>query len=385
MKRILLFIFVFMVLAGLTCGLGYFQFVQKPELVKAMMAKAAPPLPTVAVAEARTETWSPRLPAIGTFRAFQGIDFAPQVGGIVEAIHIDSGQDVEKGARLFDIDSSVEKADLKNNLATLKNTELALDRQRQLNTGGNTTKANVDAAEAARDNAAASVERARATIAQKTLIAPFAGRLGIRKIDVGQYVSSGMSTITLQQLDPIFVDFPVPEQSLADLKPGEPVEVTVDSYPGKIFRGKIKTVDARVSQDTRNILVRAEFENKDKKLLPGMFANVDVVAGSPAKVVTVPRTAVTYSLYGDSIYVVRAVAPTEGGAKASPVPGDFVYQLERRFIHTGEARESRVSIADGISPGETVVAEGQLKLQPNSRVKIDPDARIQPPAILPKE
>lgn len=385
MKRIALFLAVFLLLAGLVGGLAYVQFVFKPEMIKGFMAKAAPPPATVAVTEVRQETWSPRISEIGTFRAVQGIDVAPQVGGVITAIHIDSGQDVAASAPLFDIDTSVEQADLLNNEATLKNADLALDRQRQLTRSGNTTKANVDAAQAARDSAAASVQRVKALIAQKHIVAPFAGRLGIRKVDLGQYVSPGTSLITLQELDPIFVDFPVPEQSLAILQPGQTVEVKVDAFPGRVFRGKIETIDARVDQNTRNVLVRATFANKDDALRPGMFANVDVVAGKPASVVTLPRTAVTYSLYGDAVFVVVPAEPQGGGAQASPIVGDIPYKVERRFVRTGDARKDRVVITAGVKAGELVVSEGQLKLESGARVRIDRKAGLVPPSVLPRE
>ncbi|WP_026605723.1 efflux RND transporter periplasmic adaptor subunit [Methylocapsa acidiphila] len=389
MKRIIIFVLALIFFIGLGGGLGYFQFVIKPQMIKSIISQAAPPPPAVAVEAAKTEVWTPRLPAIGTFHAFQGIDISPQVGGAIVAVRVESGQDVEKGAHLFDIDNSVEQADLKSNLATLKNADFALDRQRQLSISGNTAKANFDAAEATRDTAAAAVERVRATIAQKTLVAPFAGRLGIRKIDLGQYVSPGSSLITLQQLDPIYVDFPVPEKSLDLLKPGETLEVGVDAYPGEIFRGTVKTIDARVAQESRNVLVRGELENKKRRLLPGMFANVNIVAGAPAQVVALPRTAITYSLYGDSVFVVIPAAPETGAAQAASVQAspanDAPVKVERRFVRLGESREDRVAVLEGVRPGELVVIEGQLKLQPNQRVRVDPNAHLEPPAKRPKE
>ena len=172
------------------------------------------------------------------------------------------------------IDDSVEQADLKNGMAQLKNMDVSLDRQQTLVAGGNTAKAQVDTALAARDSAAATVERTRAVIAQKAIAAPFAGRLGISKVDVGQFLAVGTSVVTLQQLDPIYVDFQSPEQSLRTLAVGQQATMTLDAFPGRTFTGKIAAIDARVSQDTRNLLVRAEFPNPDHKLLPGMFANI---------------------------------------------------------------------------------------------------------------
>ncbi|WP_020175041.1 efflux RND transporter periplasmic adaptor subunit [Methyloferula stellata] len=384
MKRALLFLFVLILLVSVTGGLGYFQFVVKPQMIKTIIASSAPPPPAVAVAKAVVDTWTPRLPAVGTFRAVQGIDVSSQLAGTITAIHVQNGQDVAKGAALFDIDTSVEEADLKNNLATLKNNEISLDRQRRLTDSGNAAKANLDAAQMARDTAEATVEKMRATIAQKTVVAPFAGRLGLRRYDLGQYLSPGTAFITLQQLDPIYVDFPIPEQSIARLKPGEPLEVTVDGYPNKTFRGKIETIDARVAQDTRNVTVRGLFANPDRVLLPGMFANVAVIAGESVERVVLPRTAITYSLYGDSVFVVVPVAPPADGAQAA-AQSDISYKIERRAVRTGDVLEDRVAILEGVKAGETVVTEGQLKLQAEARVRPDFDAKLTPRAVRPKE
>lgn len=385
MKRSILFIAVLAFLVTLSGGLGYFQFVYKPEMIRRFILAAPPPPASVAVVTPQVEVWAPRLPAIGTFRAVQEIDIAPQIGGSVVSVRVESGQDVEKGAPLFDIDNSVEQADLKNNLAVLKNAELALERQHQLILGGNTAKANYDAAEAARDSAAASVQRVRAIIAQKMLTAPFAGRVGIRKLDLGQYVSPGTSLITLQQVDPIYVDFPIPEKSFGVLKTGQDIEVEVDAYPGQIFRGVVKTIDARIAQESRNILVRGQLDNPKKQLWPGMFAKVNVIAGAPQKVVTLPRTAITYSLYGESVFIVQPVSPGTGGAQAAAIKEDAALAAVRRAVQTGDIRDDRVAIIDGVAPNETVVAEGQLKLQSGSRVRIDKDAHLEAPVKRPKE
>ncbi len=358
----------------------YFQFVVKPAMIKSLIPP--PPPTTVAAAAAAVEVWQPRLSAIGTLRAVQEIDIAPQIGGAIVAVHAQSGQDVEKGTPLFEIDSSVEQADLKNNLAVLKNAELGLERQRQLIEHGNTAKANFDAALAARDSAAAAVERVRAIIAQKTLSAPFSGRLGIRKLDLGQYVSPGTSLITLQQLDPIFLDFPVPEKSLNALRPRQAIEAAFDAYPGQVFRGIIKTIDARVAQESRNVWVRSELSNKQKLLLPGMFANLNVIAGEPQRVVTLPRTAITYSLYGESAFILK---PEAGPDPAQPGEGGRAMLAERRPLRAGEARGERVAILEGVAPGELAVSEGQLKLHSGSRVRIDWNARLESAPERPKE
>jgi membrane fusion protein (multidrug efflux system) len=378
MRRAIVFFLVLVLLVGLAGGLGYFQFVFKPEMIRNIISKAPPPVATVAVTAAKTEEWPPQLPAIGTFRAFAGIDIAPQIGGVITGLHFDSGQDVDKNAALVEMDDSVEEADLQSNIATLRNADLTLDRQRQLIKGGATSHSTLDSAQATRDQAAAAVARSRALIAQKKLTAPFAGRLGLRKVDLGQYIAPGTSIVTLQQLDPIYVDFPIPEQSFAELKIGEAVEIAVDAWPGRTFHGTIKSIDARVSADTRNILVRAEVENKDKALRPGMFANVNVLAGAPRKVVTLPRTAISYSLYGDSVFIVKP-APAEAGS-AQAAPADQPMIAERRVVKVGDTRGDRVAVTEGVSEGDQVVSQGQIKLLPGTRVKVEKN----PPPLAPQ-
>ena len=369
-----------MLLCLLVGGLSYFQFVLKPKAIHDIIGGMKPPPSAVVVAQAKTEQWVRRLPAIGTFKPVQGIDLAPQVGGIVKAIRFDSGQEVVAGTVLVEIDATTEQADLDSGLAQMKNADLSLARQKELVAGGNTSRATVDAAQATRDSAAASVERARAIIAQKTIAAPFPGRLGIRKVDLGQYLSPGTALVTLTQLDPIFVDFTLPEQQLAQVSAGQNTDITVDGFPDT-FPGTVKSIDSRVSQDSRSAVIRAEVTNHDKKLLPGMFANVAVLSGEPRDVVTVPRTGVTYSLYGDSVYLVKPAPPAaqpgaaqaaEAPAAAAPLDPNQDLVVERRFVRTGEARGDRIAVLEGLKPGETIVTEGQIKLLPDAHVKITP-------------
>ncbi len=373
MLRAFAFLVVAIVFAALAGGLGYFQFVMKPQFIKTAIASAPQPVPSVSVVAATTESWEPRLNAIGTLRAVAGIEIEPQVGGVIKALHFDRGQDVAKGDVLVEIDDSVEQADLRANVATLKNADINLDRQKGLITGGNTAKATLDQAQAARDTAAAAVEKSKALIAQKVIIAPFSGRIGLRKGDIGQYVTPGISVANLQQLDPIYVDFPVPEQNLAAVKIGAEISVTVDAYPGRVFKGVVRALDARVSPDSRTALIRGELQNPDKTLLPGMFANVGLSTGAASSLVTIPRTGVSFSLYGDTIFVVQPA-------------GDNVATLDRRVVKVGDTRGDRVAILDGLSTGEQIVSEGQLKLAPNMRVKIDNSAALPPPpSPRPKE
>jgi RND family efflux transporter MFP subunit len=372
-RRPAVFALVLVVLVALVGGLTYFQLVLKPTFIKNAISAAFAPKPTtVAVEAAKVEHWAPQLSAIGTLRAFQGIVVAPQVAGVVSAIHFESGDDVAAGAPLVDLDTSVEVADLANGLAQLKNANVTLDRARALIANGNTPQSTVDAALAARDSAAASVEHTRAVIAEKAIKAPFAGRLGLRDVDLGQYVAAGANLTTLQQLDPTYVDFSAPDDALANLAVGEETTLEVDSQPGREFKGKVTAIDARVNSDSRNVTVRAEFANPDRKLLPGMFADVTVTTGAPADVLTVPRTAIVYSLYGNNAFVVVPAKSGEG------------LVVERRFIRVGATRGERIAILEGVKAGEKVVIAGQIKLQPNSPVAIDEGGALPPPAETPK-
>ncbi len=394
MKRATILILALVILLGAAAGLGYFQMVVKPAMIKGFIQKAGQPTNSVAATQAKNETWTPTLTAIGSLRATKGVEIAPQVGGVVRAIKFESSQDVKKGTLLVEIDDSTEQADLKSSQAALVNAQTTLDRQSKLVSGGNTTQASLDQATAARDQAAAAVERIKAVIAQKRIAAPFDGRLGIRRIDIGQYVSPGTPLVTLQQLDPIYVDFQAPEQYFALLAVDQSIALTVDAFSGKTFNGKIKFLDARISTDTRSVLVRGEIENDEKKLLPGMFANVSVSAGAPRQIVTLPRTAVVYSLYGDSVYVLKTPEAKPGEAQAAQPPNatqpqgaaqaDALYEIERRFVRLGETQRDRIEITEGVKAGENVVSEGQVKLFPGMRVRIDPKAALAPMNPMPK-
>jgi membrane fusion protein (multidrug efflux system) len=381
-------------LAALLVGaLAWFNFSFKPDMIKGFISAQVPPPVTVTSEKARTEEWVERLTSIGTLFSSHGVDVASQVAGIVTEVHAESGSDVQQGAPLVQIDIAVELADLASAKAVLAEAEVAFQRQTNLIAKQVTSEASVDTARAKRDTAQAAVNKIQAVIAQKTIKAPVSGRLGIRKVERGQYVSPGMTLVTVQQLDPIRADFPMPEQAIGKLKVGQPIEIAVDAFPGKVFKGTIESLDARVAQDTRTLLVRGSLPNAERKLLPGMFANVTVLVGNPRTVVTVPRTAINYSLYGDSLYVVKAVdAPAQTAAKggpgqavAAPGAGERKLVAERRFVKTGQAREDRVAIVEGLKAGEEVVTTGQLKLNPGATIRIDNAQLLVRPEERPKE
>lgn len=369
-----------LILVGLFVGgLAYFQLVFKPAMIKEFLSSQTPPAATITAEAVQSEAWIERLPAIGTLIASQGVEIAAQVSGIVTGIGFESGQDVEAGAKLVQLDISVEEADLASAAAILKEAEVSFNRQADLLKKSVASEANVDTARAKRDSAEAALNRIKALIAQKSILAPFSGRLGIRHVELGQYISPGLAMVSLQALDPIWVDFPMPEQNVGKLRVGAAIELTVDAFPGRTFNGSVASLDARVSQETRTLLVRGTLANPERILLPGMFANVAVLAGAPQQALTVPRTAITYSLYGDSVYVLKALADQPPPA----TPEDTLFTVERRFVKTGQMRQDRVAISSGLTQGEQVVTTGQVKLFNGSHVKVDNSQALVPPAVRP--
>ncbi len=379
------------ILAAIFVGvLAMWNFVWKPDMIKGFIAANVPPPVTVTSEVARTEKWIEQLTSIGTLFSSHGVDVTSQVAGIVTEVHAASGADVEQDAPLVQLDIAVEQADLASAKAVLAEAEVVFQRQSNLIAKQVTSEASVDTARSKRDTAQASVNKTEAVIAQKTIKAPVSGRLGIRKVERGQYVSPGMTLVTLQALDPMRADFPMPEQAIGKLRVGQQIEIAVDAYPGKVFKGTIESLDARVAQDTRTLLVRSSLPNPERKLLPGMFANVTVLVGEARPVVTVLRTAVTYSLYGDSVYVVKAAEPedkgTGGQAAASPAGGSERKLIaERRFVKTGQARDDRVAIVSGLQAGDEVVTTGQLKLNPGAAIRVDNAQPLVRPEERPKE
>src|SRR5262245_11111954 len=381
------FILTAVIIAALLGGLGYFQFIFKPQMIRSFLSQMKPPPATVTAEPARSERWIERLSSIGTLIASQGVEVTSQVAGIVTEVLIESGTEVEHATKLVQLDTSVEVADLASAVATHREAEVAFARQADLMNKKVTSEANLDTARAKQETAQAAVKRIEAVIAQKAITAPFSGRVGIRKVEKGQYVSAGMALVSLQALDPIRADFPMPEQHIGKLQVGQPIELTVDAYPGEVFKGEVQSLDARVAQDTRTLLVRAILPNRERKLLPGMFANGTVRVGRPGDGVTGPRTAVTYSLYGDSVYVANPASETVDTKAGAPVAGEPAARqmvAERRFVRTGQVRGDRVAITFGLGAGELVVTTGQLKLNPGATIHIDKSQALSPPPDRPK-
>ena len=367
------------VLAGVVLVLGgfaVFHFVILP----ARLAEFLAPLPPVAIsaAKAKAETWQSELSAVGTVKAINGVEIAPEVDGIVRRIAFESGAEVKAGELLVELDSAVEAAELKRNQALLVDAELRFKRGAELLKRGAFAQAELDSIDAARGAVRAEVERMEVLIAQKSIRTPFAGRLGIRQVDLGEYLSPGTPIVTLQTLDPIYVGFPLPERYLSRIAVAQPVEVEVDAYPERLFDGRIASIDARISQATRNVLIIATLANPEHLLLPGMFGNVRVLLPAQQDVVTVPETALTYTPYGDSVFVLSETA--EKAPDGAPVMSATI-----RYVTVGERRADAAAILQGLEAGETVVTAGQIKLQSGASVVIDNSTELEPRPELPRE
>jgi membrane fusion protein (multidrug efflux system) len=301
----------------------------------------------------------------------------------VRKFFFESGEEVNAGEPLVQLDDNAEQADLRNLQASLKNAEQELKRNRDLAKQGISPQRELQAAEARRAELLAQIDKIKTVVEDKNVKAPWAGLLGIRKVDNGSFVQAGQALVSLQTIDPVYVDFTVPEDDYAKIKPGQVVETAYRAYPGEVFKGKVDAIDAKVDEATRSIAVRAVLPNPEKKIVPGMFAEVKAIIGAPQPVLTVAETAVTYSLYGDSVYVVvpGKAAPQQNSTASAPAQGtaEPALQVERRFVKPGEVRASRIAITQGINEGERVVTVGQLKLRPGTSVRVDNSVALSRP------
>jgi len=334
------------------------------------MAAAAHAPQTVSTVTAARSSWHTELSAVGSLRAVRGADLSAQIAGIVDEIDFDSGNDVPAGKRLLTLRPYDDPAKLAQLEAAAELARQNLKRDREQFEAQAVSQATIDSDVSTLKSDEAQVEAQRRIIQEKTVRAPFAGRLGIRQIDVGQYLNAGTAIVTLQQLDPILVDFYVPQQALAQARVGSPVTARIDTYPGVEFTGAVESLNSKVDTTSRNVQVRASFRNPDKRLLPGMFAVIALQAGAPRESVTLPQTCITYNPYGDTVYVVK-----HGGATGPD--GKTVDTVEQRFVTLGETRGDQVEVLTGVSAGEVIVAAGQMKLRNGTSVVVDNS--IQPP------
>ena len=351
-KRMLLVLLALGLVLGAMFGWKYYQ-AQK----MAALASMPPPPASVSAAYVQTETWQPYLAAVGSLVAYQGILVTTEVAGKVSAIRFESGQQVAAGTLLLQLDDSVDQAQLEGIVAERRMADLQFKRREELLDSKTISRSDVDEARLRLENAIAGLATKEAQIAKKRITAPFSGWLGIRQVDLGEYLQPGAAIVPLDAMDPIYVDYSLPERQLDQISVGQAVEIGVQAFPGEIFGGQITAINPAIDTGTRSLRVRATLENPQARLRPGMFAEVRTVLPQRPQVLTLPQTAITYNPYGDSVFVIQE---DESG-----------FRVQRRQVETGEVRNGQVEIVRGLQPGEQVVTAGQVKLRNDQPVVID--------------
>jgi membrane fusion protein (multidrug efflux system) len=329
------------------------EMVQPPEVVSSVVA--------------HEEQWQGTLSAIGTVTAVQGVNVTTEIPGILSVIAFESGATVAKGDLLVRLDTSAEEAQLRAIEAQVELGRLTLARMQALRQDKTVSESDLDTADATLKQARANADNIRATIAKKTIRAPFAGRLGIRLINLGQYLEAGKPIVSLQALTPIHADFSLPQQELARLQTGMKVHLTTDTYPGREFAGTLTALNPDLDASTRSVGLQATFENADQVLRPGMFGRVEVLLPEEETVLVIPATAVLSAPYGDSVYVIEPDPGKDGKA------GSVVRQ---QFIRTGHARGDLLGVVSGLKPGEKIVSAGVFKLR--NRMAVEEDNSLSP-------
>ena len=368
------FLIVGTVLAALVAGLVFFKFVFLPNLFKQIFSKAPPPI-SVNVATAKSETIPNLLAAVGDLAAVHQVNVTSDVNGRITEIMFTAGASVKSGTPLLQLFDGPEQADLASFKAQSTMAQLSLDRAKQLASRQFGPQATVDQAQSSFDQANAGIARTEAVISQKLVRAPFDGELGVRKVEVGQYLTAGTQIVSLTDLSVLYANFTVTEKDSGALKVGQTVRIAVDAYPGRTFEGKITTIEPQIATDTRNIRVQATIQNPDRILKPGMFATTSVVLPDKPPVITVPETAVDYTLYGDSVYLLTEKKADDGKTSLT---------VTRTFVQTGNRIDGRAEILKGLKDGDRVVAVGQLKLQSGAAVAISTDPTPPIPAKPPR-
>jgi membrane fusion protein, multidrug efflux system len=373
-RPVLWFIIVGTLLGVLVGGLVWFNYF-RGQMIKQFFANNKPPPTAVSAAEAKSEVVPNLLTAVGGLAAVHQVDVSADVNGRVTEIKFEPGTHVDAGTPLVQFFDMPEQGDLANYKAQATVAQLSLDRAKQLASRQFGPQATVDNAQAAYDQALAGIAKTEAVISQKLVRAPFSGDLGVRKVEVGQYLTAGTAIVSLTDLSELWANFTVTEKDSGNLKVGQPVRLKVDAYPGRTFDAKITTIEPQVAADTRNIRVQATVANPEKILKPGMFVTTTVVLPAKPAVITVPETAVDYTLYGDSVFVITEKKEEDGKTSLSAV---------RTFVQTGSRVDGRVEIIKGVKVGDKVVAVGQLKLQSGAPVSISTDPAPQIPAQPPR-
>jgi len=330
-------------------------------LVKGPQFASPPPfqMPPETVTSYRAEamTWERTVGTVGTLKASQGVMVSAEVSGTVSAIHFESGQSVEAGDLLFELDTSAEGAQLESAQATYELAEVNLKRAKELRASRSIAQSELDTAQARAKESKAVVEQIQATLEKKIIRAPFSGVLGIRQVDLGEYLNPGATVVSLQSVDPMYVDFSLPQQQLGNVQKGLPLRVAMDTYLGREFAGEVEALDPDLDLANRMFRARGVLPNSDGALKPGMFANVSVIQPEPLEVVAVPKTSVFYQAYGNTIFVI--------------MPGETGQVVEQRFVTLGETKGDFVAVESGVEAGEEVVSSGAFKLFNGRIVVVD--------------
>jgi membrane fusion protein, multidrug efflux system len=322
-----------------------------------------PPPATVATAPAEHQLWQPRIEAVGQLSAVRGVDISNEVPGTVSEIAFSSGDTVEQGALLVQLEDSIEQAELPGLIAQLELAQMDVERTRELIARKLTSDEELDQARSQLQQMQSAVAALKANIAKKAVRAPFAGTLGIREVDLGEYLPAGTPIVTLQSLEQLHVDFSLPEEFIDDVAAGQQVNIGVSTYPGHIFIGELQAVSVKIDPSSHNFAAQAVIDNPDGRLRPGMFADVAVHAGGRQDVVAVPKTAVSYSLHGDAVFVVEKSEAPEGEETA--------LVAKQKFVRLGTSNGEMVSVLQGIEPGDEVVTAGAQKLRDGMPVNIN--------------
>ncbi len=371
LKKVLIYASTVVALAVVVLSL---VFIKKGQFAAMGAAVFVPPPETVTAATVTEDAWENLLVANGSIAPVQGVMIGAEVPGKVVGIHFESGASVAAGALLVELDVSTETAQLRAAEALAELAKLNLARARELRANGTNSSADLDLADAQSKQAAAAADNIRAGIAKKSIRAPFAGRLGIRLVQLGQILKDGEAIVSLQTVDPIYSNFTLPQQFLSSLAVGNDVRLTTDAAPGQTFAGKITAIAPEIDAVTRNVRVQATFANADAKLRTGMFGSVAVLLPATGKSLVIPSTAILSAPYGDSVFVI-----SEGkNAKT----GETEKTIRQQFIRTGAARGDFVAVVSGLKVGDQVVTTGVFKLRPGMAVKIDnalaPKAQLAP-------
>ncbi len=357
-KRLALVLLLLAVLFGAIFGWKYFQMQQKTT------SRGAPPPAVVSTRIVTRESWQPALQAVGSIAPVGGVVISAEVPGVIRKVHFDSSQSVRGGDLLIEIDSEVDLAELAALRADRRLAEITRDRFAKISTQKLGSRSDLDVAQATLERIDAEIVAKQAMIKKKSVRAPFAGELGIRRINPGLYLKEADAIVALVALDPVYAEYTLPERFLAKLAPGQSVVVRVQTYPDRVFEGKIHAISPSVQEASRSVVVRALIANPDRQLRPGMFAEVETLQSVQEDVLTLPERAVTYNSYGESVFVVEKA---NGGLTARLVQ-----------IETGDVRNGRIEIRRGLEAGSEVVSDGHNKLRNGQSISIDnsvdPDA-----------